>query len=153
MSLDLLLANAGFVWLAIAILLGGAELAVPGVFLVFLAIAAAMTGLSVLALPALPLLLQLVGFVLWSAVSIVIGRRWYHDYPVATADPLLNDRGARLIGEIVTVVDAIEQGEGRVRVGDGGWPAIGADAAPGARLRITAVRQGKLVVEPLPPAS
>lgn len=151
MSPDLLAANAGVIWLGAAILLGGAELAVPGVFLAFLAIAAAMTGLSVLALPALPIAFQLLSFSLWSAVAIVIGRRWYHDYPVATADPLLNDRGARLIGEIVTVVEPIEQGAGRVTVGDGTWPAIGPDAPIGSRLRVAAVRQGKLVVEPLLP--
>ncbi len=152
MTIDQLAANAGILWLGAAILLGGAELAAPGVFLVFLAIAAAMTGFSLLALPALPVVVQLMSFTLWSAVSILIGRRWYRDYPVATADPLLNDRGARLIGEVVTVVDAIEDGAGRVRVGDGTWPAIGPDAMTGAQLRVTAVRQGKLIVEPLPPA-
>ncbi|OYY79400.1 MAG: hypothetical protein B7Y43_03010 [Sphingomonas sp. 28-62-20] len=146
MTLDGLIANAALLWLGAAILLGAAELMVPGVFLVFLAIAAAITGLAVFALPVLPLSAQLVAFALWSVVSILIGKRWYHDYPVATADPLLNDRGARLIGELVTVVTPIIQGEGRVKVGDGEWIAIGADAAAGERLRVTAIRDGKLVV-------
>lgn len=147
MSVDDLIANAALIWIVAAILLGAAELAIPGVFLVFLAIAAAITGLAVFALPALTLPLQLLAFAAWSVVSILIGRRWYQDYPVATEDPLLNDRGARMIGEVVTVVDAISDGEGRVQVGDGVWSALGQDAAVGARLRVTGMRGGKLLVE------
>lgn len=145
---DWLAANAGLAWLIAAVIMGGAELAAPGVFLVFLAIAAAMTGLAVLALPALPPALQLISFAAWSGVTIAIGKRWYTDYPVATSDPLLNDRGARLIGAIVTVVEPISEGEGRVRVGDGVWTARGPDAAAGARLRVTGLDSGVLLVEP-----
>ncbi|OYY67175.1 NfeD family protein [Sphingomonas sp. 28-62-11] len=147
MSVDDLIANAALLWIVAAILLGAAELAIPGVFLVFLAIAAAITGLAVFALPALTLPLQLLAFAVWSVVSILIGRRWYHDYPVATEDPMLNDRGARMIGEVVTVVEAITDGEGRVQVGDGVWSALGPDAAVGTKLRVAGMRGGKLVVE------
>ncbi len=147
--LDWVIAHAGLVWLAAALLLGGAELAAPGVFLIFLAIGAAFTGIGVLALPVLPPAAQLLSFALWTAVSILIGKRWYADYPVATSDPLLNDRGARLIGDTVIVVEAITNGEGRVRVGDGVWTAIGEDAPAGASLRITGVHNGKLTVTPI----
>jgi len=149
-TLEALAAYAGLIWVALAIALGLAELAAPGVFLVFLAIAAAITGVATFALPALSPLLQLASFAGWSAASIAIGRRWYLDYPVATADPLLNDRGSRLIGDIVTVVATISDGEGRVRVGDGVWTATGPDALEGTSVQIVAVRDGKLVVEQLP---
>ena len=142
--------NAGLIWLIVAAILGGAELAVPGVFLVFLAIAAALTGIALLALPALPVIAQLVSFTIWSGLAIAIGKRWYSDYPVATADPLLNDRAARLIGEIVIVVEPVSAGEGRVRVGDGIWSARGPDAAIGARMRVAGVRDGILRVEAMP---
>lgn len=147
MSIDILIANAALIWIALAILLGAAELALPGVFLVFLAIAAAITGVAVFALPALTLPLQMLAFAMWSVVSILIGRRWYQDYPVASEDPMLNDRSARLIGEIVTVVEPIIDGEGRVRVGDGVWSALGPDSPVGTRLRVTGMRSGKLTVE------
>lgn len=147
--LDWVIAHAGLVWLAAALLLGGAELAAPGVFLIFLAIAAAFTGIGVLALPVLPPTAQLLSFALWTAVSILIGKRWYLDYPVSSSDPLLNDRAARLIGDSVVVVEAITNGEGRVRVGDGMWTARGEDAPVGATLRITGVQNGKLLVVPI----
>lgn len=151
MSSDQLLANAGLVWLVIGVVLAIAELAAPGVFLIFVAVAALITGVTAFALPDLPVLLQLLSFTLWSIAVVAIGRRWYVEFPVPSADPQLNDRAARLIGETVTVCEAIEGGAGRVRLGDGNWPAIGPDCAAGTRLRIAAVRGATLIVEPLPP--
>lgn len=136
-------------WLAGAVLLAVTELLVPGVFLVFLALAAAITGAITLFFPELGLGGQLIGFAAWSAVTVAIGRRWYRDYPIETSDPLLNDRVARLIGETVTVSTAIEQGTGRVHVGDGDWPARGPDTPMGARVRIVGADAGALIVEPL----
>jgi membrane protein implicated in regulation of membrane protease activity len=137
--------GAGVAWLVTALLLGIAELAVPGVFLVFLAIAAAVTGLAVFALPDLPVAAQLGAFGVWSVVTVLIGKRWYLDYPVA-GDPLLNDRAARLVGQPAVVVVPIANGAGRVRIGDGEWPASGPDASVGEAMRIVAVRDGVVEV-------
>jgi len=136
-------------WLIAALLLGIAELAVPGVFLVFLAIAAAVTGVAVFALPDLTAAAQLGAFAVWSAVTVLIGKRWYRDYPVEGGDPMLNDRSARLVGQVVVVETAIVGGRGRVLVGDGSWPARGADAPVGSRVRVAAVIDGEVVVESL----
>jgi membrane protein implicated in regulation of membrane protease activity len=149
MNLDLLAAGPVLWWLAVAVLLGLGELALPGVFLIFLAIAAGITGLAAFALPDLPLAAQLVSFAVWTGVTVAIGNRWYRDYPVASSDPKLNDRAARLIGEIVPVCDAIAGGEGRVRIGDGTWSAHGPDAPVGAAVRIVAVAGSTLLVEPI----
>jgi membrane protein implicated in regulation of membrane protease activity len=136
-------------WLIAALVLGIAELAVPGVFLVFLAIAAAATGVAVYVLPDLPVAAQLAAFGVWSAVTVLIGKRWYRDYPVEGGDPMLNDRSARLVSQVVVVEATIVGGRGRVLVGDGSWPARGKDAEIGTRVRITAVVDGEVVVEPL----
>ncbi|CAN5394148.1 NfeD family protein [soil metagenome] len=141
--------SAALVWLVAAVVLGVAELIIPGVFVVFLAVAAAAVGVTLLAAPGLPVAVQLIGFALWSTISVLIGRRWYREYPVDSADPLLNDRAARLIGEIVTVAVPIEGGNGRVRVGDGEWMARGSDAAAGSRVRVVACTAGTLIVEPV----
>lgn len=130
------LLHAGMLWLVAAVILAGLELALPGVFLIFIAIAAAVTGVISFALPDFPVPLQWVAFAAFTAVSVIIGRRWYRDYPVETADPLLNDRTARLIGQQVIVTQAIREGRGRVRVGDGEWPARGPDSDVGSCVRI-----------------
>lgn len=141
--------NAGVAWLLAAALLGIAELAIPGVFLVFLAIAAGIVGLATLALPDLPVIAQLVAFAIWSGITVLVGRRWYSDYPVATSDPLLNNRAARMVGATATVCAAIEGGHGRVHIGDSDWPATGPDAAIGTRVRVVTVENGVVAVEPL----
>lgn len=141
--------GAAGAWLIAALVLGIAELAAPGIFLVFLAIAAAVTGIALLALPELPIAVQLASFAVWSTVTVLIGRRWYRDYPVAGADPMLNDRSARMVGQIVIVETAIVDGRGRVMVGDGSWPARGDDAAAGTRVRITRVADGVADVTPV----
>jgi membrane protein implicated in regulation of membrane protease activity len=143
--------GAGGAWLIAALALGIAELVVPGVFLVFLALAAAITGALAIAVPGIPVAVQLGSFALWSAVAVLIGRRWYHDYPVATDDALLNDRAGRLLGQVVTVDVAIADGHGRVRIGDGSWAAQGPDLAVCSPARIAAVQGGVVIVEPLSP--
>ena len=141
--------SSGAAWLIAALVLGLAELAIPGVFLVFLAIAAAVTGVTALAVDLAPAA-QLASFAVWSAVAVLVGRRWYRDYPQATSDPLLNDRAARMVGQPVTVSRAIAGGHGRVRVGDGEWPARGPDLALGATARIVGVADGVVLVEATP---
>ncbi|MGN5374104.1 NfeD family protein [Sphingomonas hankookensis] len=138
--------EGGYAWLLLAAALGAAELAVPGVFLVFVAIAAAITGVLALLFPALTLPAELAVFGAWSVVAVVIGRRWYADYPVDSDDPLLNDRAARLIGQQVVVVEPIVGGIGRVRVGDGEWIARGPDLTVGSRARIVGVSGSTLTI-------
>ena len=69
--------------------------------------------------------------------------------PVSSDDPLLNDRAARLIGETVEVVTAIENGEGRVKVGDSVWTARGPDAPAGARVEVVGAQGNCLNVRPV----
>ena len=142
-------------WLLAAAVLGILEIFLPGIFLIWMAAAAAITGIVSALLPmALPFELGLFGLLALSAVYS--GRRYYERNPVASSDPLLNDRTARLVGQTVTVVTAIEGGEGRVKVGDGVWTARGPDAAAGTRMVVTGADGNCLRVTPaaaLPPAS
>ncbi len=125
-----------WLWLIVAVALGIAELLVPGVFLIWLAAAAALTGLAALIF-GLPLAFQFAVFALLAIASVYFGRRWYANNPVESSDPLLNDRAARLVGESVIVVGALQNGRGRVRVGDSVWPARGPDAEEGSWVRVT----------------
>lgn len=139
----------GWYWLIAAAALAAAELVLPGVFLIFVAIAAAITGVIALAVPGLGLTGELISLTAWAAVAVLVGKRWYVDYPVPTSDPDLNNRAARMIGQTVRVTDAIEGGRGRVRVGDGEWPAAGPNAPPGAKVTIVGVEDGVVKVQPL----
>ena len=140
--------DAHWAWLILAAALATAEVLVPGFFLIWFALAAFATGLIALFLP-VPVAIQLVLFALFAVVSVYAGRRWFKLNPIESADPKLNDRGARMVGAIVTVVEAIEAGGGRVKIGDSVWSAKGPDAKVGAKVRISAMDGGAVVVEPI----
>ena len=133
-------------WLVFAALLGVGEVLMPGVFLIWVALAAAVTGLIALLLP-VSVPVQLLIFALLCLLSVWGGRRWYAANPVDSQDPLLNDRTARLIGEVVLVVEPIEAGRGRVKVGDSVWSCRGPDAPAGSRVRVTGAEASVLQVE------
>lgn len=133
-------------WLVFAALLGVAEVMIPGVFLIWVALAAAVTGLIALLLP-VSVPVQLLIFALLCLVSVWGGRRWYVANPVDSQDPQLNNRTARLVGEIVTVVEPIDNGRGRVKVGDSVWLCRGPDAPAGARVRVVGAEASVLQVE------
>lgn len=137
-----------WLWLALGLFLAAAEILVPGFFLIWLAGAAILTGLLAWVLP-IGLPLQIVFFAVFAFVAVFTGRRLLRDNPVLEADPKMNRRGQRLAGETAVVVQAIEAGSGRVRHGDSEWLARGADAPPGARVRITGSDGAVLLVEPL----
>lgn len=134
-------------WMVLALLLGIAEIVVPGVFLIWIGSAALVTGLLSLLL-GLPAPAEFVVFATGSIGSIWIGRRWLREHPITTEDPMLNDRAARLVGRQVIVTQAIAGGEGKVKVGDGEWLASGPDMPAGAQARVTGAAGARLTVEP-----
>lgn len=135
-------------WLILALILGIAEIIIPGVFLIWLGAAALFTGVLTLAF-GLPDAAQFAAFAVASVVAVYIGRRYFRANPIESSDPLLNDRAARLIGETVLVVEPIVGGQGRVKVRDGVWNARGPDQPAGARVKIVGVEGLFLVVEPV----
>ncbi len=138
--------DSGWLWAIGGVLLLIAEVMAPGFFLVFIGAAAVATGLFTVLFD-LGLSAQLGLFALYSLVAVLAGRRWYGEPDGASADPLLNDRTARLIGRSFEVVTAIDEHDGRVRVGDSEWSARGGPAEPGDRVRVTSVEGNCLIVE------
>ena len=134
-----------YAWLLVGLVLAVAEMAIPGVFLIWMAGAAIVTGLVAWA-ARIGLPLQVVLFAVLSILAVFTGRRYIARNPVISADPKLNRRADRAIGETVVVTQAIVGGEGRVRLGDSEWLARGVDAVPGTRLKVTGVDGAVLLV-------
>ena len=137
-----------WVWLALGLVLAVGEMTIPGVFLIWMAGAAVITGLVTWVVP-LSVPLQVVLFAVLSMAAVFIGRNWLRANPIIAADPMMNDRGGRAVGETVLVTTVIEGGEGRVKLGDSEWIAKGPDAEPGTRMRVTAHDGLVLLVEHL----
>jgi membrane protein implicated in regulation of membrane protease activity len=133
-------------WLTVGVLLCAAEIVAPGFFLVWLGVAAIATGVLAFLLP-IGVPMQLGVFAVLAFIALYGARRWLKANPIVSSDPLLNQRGGRLIGEVLTLVTAIENGRGRAKVGDGEWPVRGPDAAEGTKVRVVSADGGVLVVE------
>jgi membrane protein implicated in regulation of membrane protease activity len=140
--------EAHWVWLTIGVLLAGLEMLAPGVYLIWLGIAAIITGVLT-GLLHLSLPVQVIDFVFLSLIVAFSARRFLRDSPIASADPLMNRRVARMVGQTAVVAQAIEHGSGRVHFGDSEWIASGPDVAVGERVRITGADGVTLLVEPV----
>lgn len=138
--------DPAWLWLIGGVVLLIMEVIAPGFFLVFLGAAAIATGFFAV-LFSLGLAPQLALFALYAVIAVLVGRRFYANRGGHSTDPHLNDRAARLVGKVVTVVTAVDDHSGRVRVGDGEWSARGGPAAAGERVRITGVDGNCLTVE------
>ena len=143
---DLIFTHWG--WFVLALALGALEIAAPGAFMIWLAAAALATGMMTL-IYGLGWEMQLLAFGCLAIASVLGARLYFRERPLRSADPALNRRADRLVGEVVTVSEPIRDGLGRVQVGDSPWPAVGPDMPAGARARIIGVDGNRLHVEPV----
>lgn len=137
-----------WIWLGIGLLLAALEIVVPGVYLIWLAVAAIATGAIAFVFD-LGVPFQIINFVFLSLIAAFSAKRFLRDRPIVSSDPLLNKRGGRMTGETAVVTQAFDGGTGRVRHGDSEWLARGPDIAVGERVRITGSDGSLLLVEPL----
>ncbi len=145
--------DAGWLWAIGGILLLIAEVIAPGFFLVFIGAAALATGLFTVLFD-LGLAPQLGLFAIYSAVFVMVLKRWYGQ-PDGPAAGMINEPATRLVGRTVEVVSAVDDHGGRVRVGDSEWSARGGPASPGDNVRVVSVEGNCLIVErtaTLPPS-
>lgn len=137
-------------WWVLGLGLLAAELLVPGVFLVWIGLAAIAVGLASLALWGhawWPWEVQLLAFALLSVAFVLAGRRFYAGPGGESDEPMLNQRGATLVGRIATLGEPVRDGRGRVKIDDSFWPVKGADMPAGTRVRITGADGATLTVE------
>jgi len=136
-------------WLILAVVLLILETVIPGVHFLWFGIAAAVIGALALSTN-IAWQLQVLAFVLLS-VAVVFWVRRFVRPDVAISDlPDLNVRGRQYVGRSLIVEQAIENGRGKVRVGDTLWSAEGPDAPAGTRVTVTGARGTVLVVERAP---
>ena len=82
------------------------------------------------------------------ALDLAIDLWWAHPEISKSDEPDLNARARQLIGRVVVVESTIENGRGKVRVGDTLWPVEGPDCPTGTSVRVVRVNGLMLIVEP-----
>lgn len=146
--MDNLVNNYG--WWLLALVLVAAEMIAPGYFLLWIGIAAGVMGVVTLVVPGLSALVQATVFALLSIAACLV--YWKYIRPLAEQrndQPLLNQRGQRMVGRRVIVVEAIVNGRGKVGIGDGQWLAEGPDLPVGSEVEIVALQGTTFTVKPV----
>jgi inner membrane protein len=139
-------------WLILGLALLAAELALPGVFLIWIGLAALVVGLASLALLGAAFWswqLQLVLFAALSVAITLLARRFMGGEDMTSDEPLLNQRGQSLVGRTATLVEPIREGRGRIRLDDTWWSISGPDLPAGMRVRVAVWNGNELIVEPV----
>lgn len=135
-------------WLALGVALVILEIFGAGGYLLWTGIAAAAVSALLFLFPGVDWAAQCLLFALICVVSATLW--WYRQRHAAPADqPLLNQRGQELIGRVFVVQEAIVDGRGKIKVGDGVWLVRGQDAAPGAHVKVTGQEGVHLLVVPV----
>lgn len=134
-------------WVVAGLMACGAEMLVPGVFLLPVGAAAVVTGVAVF----LGCGTDAAWLVFVTGLAVAVGAAsWLRRGP-ARKDAT-NGPDAGLVGA-TCVAEVFEGGQGRVRLGDGAWPARMTDRSEpawGSHLRVVGVDGTTLVVTTLP---
>jgi membrane protein implicated in regulation of membrane protease activity len=144
-----LLNNYG--WWLLALVLIAAEIVMPGYFMLWIGVAAGLMGIVTFVAPSLSPLVQTIVFALLAVASCAAYWRFLRPLAEHRDDqPLLNRRAAKLVGQRFVVVEAIVNGRGKVKVGDGAWLAEGPDVAAGTEVEVVACEGTTLKVRAVP---
>ena len=135
-------------WWVIGIVLVIGEVVLPGTFLIWFAFAAFGVGLIGVVVD-LSGMNQVVVFGLLSFASLSLGylmRKRRGDPEV----PAFADRTQAYMGKTYTVVEAIENGQGKIQVGDSVWLAEGEDCPVGGSVKVIDSRGNVLLIDVVP---
>ena len=133
-------------WFILGVVLLALETLIPGVHFLWFGIAAIIVGVLAL-VTAVAWPWQVLAFGLLSVLTVFWVRKYARPDVVISDQPDLNVRGQQYIGRSLIVDEAIQNGRGKVRVGDSLWAAEGPDTPVGERVRVTGARGTVLVVE------
>lgn len=133
-------------WFIVAVVLLVMETIVPGVHLVWFGLAAIVVGFLALA-TGIAWQWQVIAFGIISVAAVFVVRKYARPDAAPSDLPDLNERSQQYVGRSVVVEQAIQNGRGKVRVGDTLWAVEGPDTPAGGRVTVTGARGPVLVVE------
>ncbi|MGV7031628.1 NfeD family protein [Methylobacterium symbioticum] len=130
-----------WLWITGGLMLAGAEILLPGIFLIWLGLAALLTGLGTALVP-MPWQAQLLVWAVLSLGSVALATRLNR----RRAEPVLNRADRGLVGREAVLAEAIVGGAGALRLDDTYWRVSGPDLPAGARVRIVGLAGTVLTV-------
>ncbi|MCJ2140486.1 NfeD family protein [Methylobacterium sp. E-066] len=131
-------------WVIAGLVLAGAEIVVPGVFLIWFGLAALATGLAAALIP-IPWQAQTLLFAGLAVVLVGLATRLHRR--AGPHDAILNRPDRGLIGREGVLAEPIVQGTGRIRFDDTLWRIEGPDLPAATRVRVVGLSGTVLKVE------
>lgn len=126
-------------WWALSLIFLVIEVLVPSFFFLWLAAAGFTTG-SIVWLFSITANAQIFIFSVLAIAAVVLWKIVGHKKLQKTDHPLLNKRGQQYIGRTFNLYEAIENGQGKIKVDDSIWTVHGEDCAIETKVRVIAVR-------------
>ncbi len=137
-------------WMALGLVLLALEIMVPGIFLLWIGIAAIIVGTLTLVIGNAAMWswqLQIVLFLILSLVSAYIGKKVMAKGDGVSDEPFLNQRAEQLVGRTATLAEPINEGRGRIKLGDTQWRVNGPDLPVGTKVKVVSTDGSELSVE------
>ena len=134
-------------WMVLGFVLLLAEVAAPGIFMLWIGIAALIVGAASLLLLNADFWtgqVQVLVFLVLALISAYAGKKLMGGRNQPTDQPLLNRRGEQMIGRTATLHEPIREGRGRIQLGDTFWRVSGPDLPAGARVRVVSAAETDL---------
>lgn len=127
-------------WLVLGLLLAGIELLIPGVFIIWFAVAAFLTGILDFIF-ALSWQSAFIVFSILSPISVFAGRAIDRKNHTAKDPSELSDT---LMGQTFMLTESIQNGYGRIRVADSSWRVQSTESLlKGAHVRVVGTSPDK----------
>ncbi|MEI6709217.1 MAG: NfeD family protein [Methylococcales bacterium] len=127
-------------WWILAVIFLVIELLAPAFFFLWMSVSALVTGIIVWLIPSTSTDIQILIFSILSIISIVVWRVYGKKITIATDQPLLNKRGSQYVGRTFNLHEAIENGEGKIKVDDTIWKVHGEDCDINTKVKVIASR-------------
>lgn len=124
------------------------ELTTGSGFMLWVGMAAVLVGGVVFLVPTLIWPLQLLCWAIGSFVAIYLWWRYVRVLSEKNDQPVLNKRAHQYIGRTLTLETAIDNGRGRVKIGDTLWRVTGPDLPVGTKVEVIDVDGVLLSIKP-----
>ena len=151
MIAELIAGHGAWAWIVAGLVLLGVELLIPGVFLMWIGLAAAAVGtVSLVGLSSVwwGWEAQAITFCALAIMFAIIGSRTMGGRNAPDAADAFNNPARRMVGRAGALIEPIDGGIGRARIGESAWRVEGPDLPLGSRVRVVGEREGTLLVEP-----
>lgn len=126
-------------WYILGLALITLEMLAPTFFALWIGISAFLTGTILYFIPSLSWEIQVLIFAVLSILSVLAWHQYYVKNPIETDEPLLNRRGEQYVGRIITLKEAIVDGQGKIRIDDSTWKIRGPDCPIGTKVKVSSI--------------